>query len=63
MLYLTGQGQSSIQPCFPNLADKVRLIPDFALQRTFEWETATARLAMPDDTGSVAVVDGGEYNC
>ena len=33
---------------------------DFALQRNFEWETAAACLSIPDDTGTVAVVDGSE---
>jgi hypothetical protein len=34
-------------------------VADYVQMRTFVWDTYTARLAMPQDTASVGVVDGG----
>lgn len=34
----------------------------FVQERTVEWETVTSLLPVPEDTGSVFVVDGGQYS-
>lgn len=33
----------------------------FVQERTVEWETVTSLLPVPEDTGSVFVIDGGQY--
>jgi elongator complex protein 1 len=62
VLYLTGRGKLRLLFHLSSRSLISSHYTDFALQRTFEWETATSRLAIPDDTGSVAVVDGGKLD-
>lgn len=38
----------------------LELTPDHIQVRSFVWDTYAARLPMPNDTASVAVIDGGE---
>lgn len=51
-----------VSPClFPLHTARADSIAGFVQQRTIEWETVASLLPVPNDTGSVFVVDGGEF--
>jgi elongator complex protein 1 len=51
-LYLIGEGELK--------RVSHQLTADHVQVRSFVWDTYAARLPMPEDTATVAVVDGGE---
>jgi elongator complex protein 1 len=55
-IYILGDGECSV---FPGLSI-TDLTTDYVQVRSFVWETYAARLPMPKDTATVAVVDGSE---
>lgn len=55
VIYLAGEGELSCSS-----VDRAHRFVGFVQQRTIEWETVSSLLPVPQDTGSVFVVDGGE---